>query len=130
MSGKGIFNRSNVIIGYLDNKLPVQAMKTMNSIIDDKPNISIITKIEILRFNTSEINYKILKDFIDESIVFGLDDLVTDHTISICRSNRIKLPDAIIAATAIVYDLRLVTRNITDFKKIKDIELLNPWDIS
>lgn len=77
---------TNVVIGYLDNKLPDAGMKIMNTIIDEIPYISIITKIEVLRFNTSESNYKVLKDFVDESIVLGLNDEIVDRTISICKS--------------------------------------------
>jgi len=39
---------------------------------------------------------------------------------------KIKLPDAIIAATAIVYDLILVTRNISDFKNIDGLHVVDP----
>jgi len=82
---------SNVVIGYLDNKLPEHGMALMNPVIDDIPNISIITKIEVLRFNTSTGAYKILEDFINKSAIFNLSDLVVDHTISICKSHKIKL---------------------------------------
>jgi predicted nucleic acid-binding protein len=37
-----------------------------------------------------------------------------------------KLPDAIIAATALVNDLTIITRNIKDFDKIEGLEVLNP----
>ena len=126
--GKGYLIDTNVIIGYLDNKLPTHGMVLMNGIIDDTPNISVITKIEVLRFNTSSDTYKVLEDFIRESSVFDLNDLVVENTISICKSHRIKLPDAIIAATALVYNLILITRNISDFKNINGLELVNPWD--
>jgi predicted nucleic acid-binding protein len=45
-----------------------------------------------------------------------------ERTIQIRRKNRIKLPDAIIAATTLQNDLILVTSNISDFKNIKDLE--------
>ena len=38
------------------------------------------------------------------------------------------LGDAIIAGTAVVYDLTVVTRNIDDFRWISDLKLLNPFD--
>jgi predicted nucleic acid-binding protein len=125
--GKGCLIDSNVVIGYLDNKLPKKGMELMNIIIDDVPNISVITKIEVLRFNTSDNSYKVLQEFINECTLLELNNSVVDKTIEICKSHRIKLPDAIIAATALVNDLALITRNISDFKSIKDLELLNPW---
>jgi predicted nucleic acid-binding protein len=38
------------------------------------------------------------------------------------------LPDAIIAATALENDLILLTHNISDFDKIRDLKLKNPYD--
>jgi len=126
--GKGYLIDSNVVIGYLGNKLPNSGMDMMNAIIDDIPNISVITKIEVLRFNTTVDVYKILENFINESTVFDLNESIVERTISICKSHRIKLPDAIIAATAIVHDLALITRNTGDFKNIAGLELINPWE--
>jgi predicted nucleic acid-binding protein len=128
--GKGYLIDSNVVIGYLDNKLPIHGMASMNAVIDDIPNVSIITKIEVLRFNTSAAVYKVLEDFINESAILELNDQVVNHTITICKSHRIKLPDAIIAATALANNLILITRNLSDFKNIKGLELMNPWDIN
>ena len=107
----------------------MQGMGVMNTIIDDTPNISVITKIEVLRFNTSADIYKVLEDFISESVVLNLNDFVVEKTISICKAHRIKLPDAVIAATALVQGFTLITRNIIDFKNISGLELLNPWDL-
>lgn len=39
------------------------------------------------------------------------------------------MPDAIIAATAIAYQLTIVTRNTTDFDKIPGIAVINPHTI-
>jgi predicted nucleic acid-binding protein len=118
---------SNIVIGYLDRTLPPKGMEIMSSIIDEIPQVSVITKIEVLRYNTSIDGYKVISDFISECKVLQLNDAVVDKTIEICKSQRIKLPDAIIAATALVNDLALVTRNISDFKNIDGLELLNPW---
>jgi len=128
--GKGYLVDSNVIIGYLDNKLPAYGMNFMHTIIDEVPNISVITKIEVLRFNTSANTYKVLEDFINETVIFDLNDEVVEKTIAICKACKVKLPDAIIAATALVYGLILITRNLSDFKNITGLELLDPWDIS
>ena len=40
-----------------------------------------------------------------------------------CLSQKLNLPDALIAATAIYYNIELFTLNIKDFKFIPDIKL-------
>ncbi|MCY4363016.1 MAG: hypothetical protein OXE42_12670 [Gammaproteobacteria bacterium] len=35
--------------------------------------------------------------------------------------------DSLLAATALYHDLRLATRNVTDFR-FTDLEVINPWD--
>jgi predicted nucleic acid-binding protein len=50
-------------------------------------------------------------------------------TINICRQSKIKLPDAIIAAIALVHNLTLLTRNVSDFKNISKLIYMNPWEI-
>ena len=51
---------------------------------------------------------------------------VIDAAIAIRRKHRTRLADAIIAATAIVYDVPLVTRNIADFRNIEGLRILDP----
>ena len=94
-------------------------MRLVDKIIDDVPNIFVITRIEVLRFNTTATAYQVLEDFINESVVLNLTDDVVKKTIAVCKSYRVKLPDAIIAATAIANNLTLVTRNEDDFNKIQ-----------
>ncbi|MCL2098780.1 MAG: type II toxin-antitoxin system VapC family toxin [Bacteroidales bacterium] len=52
---------------------------------------------------------------------------IEKQTILIRKSNKIKLPDAIIAATAMVYNLTLVTHNRDDFKNIQGLQIINPF---
>jgi predicted nucleic acid-binding protein len=119
---------SNVIIGYLDNKLPSAGMTFISDVVDNVSNISVISQIEILRYNTSSHVYRILAAFIDSSIIYPLDNNIVSLTIEICKRHRIKLPDAIIAATAIFYKFTLLTRNIDDFKNISGLSYQNPWE--
>ena len=100
----------------------------MHGIINEVPKISVITKIEVLRFNTTEAVDQILKDFISICIIYDLNNTVVDQTIQLCKLNKIKLPDAIIAATANVNNLTLLTRNISDFKAIPSLKIINPFN--
>ena len=103
-------------------------MKTVSEMVDQIPNISVISQIEVLRFNDTPENEAILERFINTSVVYPLSGNVVKRTIELCKQNKIKLPDAIIAATALTENFILVTRNTDDFKKIPKLELLNPFD--
>ncbi|MCL2184453.1 MAG: type II toxin-antitoxin system VapC family toxin [Treponema sp.] len=126
--GKKYLLDSNVIIGYLAGKLPQDGMKIVSEMVDQIPNISVISQIEILRFNDTSENEAILEKFINSSLIYPLSNNIVKCTIELCKQNKIKLPDAIIAATSITEGFTLVTRNINDFKKIPNLELLNPFD--
>jgi len=120
---------TNTVIDYLGRKLTVNGMTFMNNVIDAIPNVSIITKIEVLGFNTTANQYRILTDFMDDAIVYELTNEVSDSCITLRKKYKTKLPDAIIAATALVSGFTLITRNISDFKNIKDLKVLNPFTL-
>ncbi|HRI59488.1 MAG TPA: PIN domain-containing protein [Saprospiraceae bacterium] len=63
------------------------------------------------------------------STIYGLTDDIANQTISIRKSVKIKLPDAVIAATALIHGLELISRNEADFKKIPGLVLVNPFAI-
>jgi predicted nucleic acid-binding protein len=50
------------------------------------------------------------------------------HTLRLRQQSRIRLPDALIAATALYFGLPLVTRNTQDFRAIEGLIILNPFD--
>jgi predicted nucleic acid-binding protein len=56
-----------------------------------------------------------------------LNNKIADLSIDLRRNFKIKLPDAVIAATAIHNNLILVTRNIKDFKDMEDLEIYSPF---
>ncbi|MDR3093792.1 MAG: type II toxin-antitoxin system VapC family toxin [Bacteroidales bacterium] len=120
---------SNVIIGFLDNKITPSGMKFVAKVVDKLSNISVISKIEVLRFKAASSTEKILEDFANYSVVYQLDEDVVEKTIEICRKHKIKLPDAIIAATCLVHRFVLLTRNVVDFKNIDNLNIVNPWEL-
>lgn len=119
---------TNAVIDYLGKKLSVSAMDFMNSVIDAAPNVSVITKIEVLGFNALDEHYQLLVNFMNDVAVLDLTGPVVDASIDIRKKYKTKLPDAIIAATALVYDLALITRNTNDFKNINGLKIVNPWE--
>ena len=104
-------------------------MALVSGIVDKIPNVSVISKIEVLRFNAPPLIEQVLSAFFDNSKILQLDEDVVKITISICKQHRIKLPDAIIAATALSLNLTLLTRDTDDFKSIKGLIILNPWNM-
>ena len=54
---------------------------------------------------------------------------IEDLTIKIRKSKKLKIPDAIIAASAIYTDSVLVSRNTNDFKSINDLKIINPFKL-
>jgi predicted nucleic acid-binding protein len=95
-------------------------MAIMDTAIDDTPNISIITQIELLCWKTDEVTTQNIRSFISDSIVLNIDDQIVNHCVSLRKEVKIKTPDAIIAATCLAYGYTLITANEKDFSNIKD----------
>ncbi|KAF0237072.1 MAG: PilT protein domain-containing [Prolixibacteraceae bacterium] len=127
--GKQYLIDSNSVIDYLSGKLHVNGMTFMNQIINEIPTISVITKIEVLGYKTTNEATQLLESFIQDSIVVGLSEEIVDKTIEIRKMYNTKIPDSVIAATALVYNSILITRNLKDFQIIKGLECINPHAI-
>ena len=124
--GKKYLTDSNAVIDFCNGKLPLEGRNLLFTI--EQPIISIITHIEVMGFAAiKKDEEKQLKDFISIARIIPLDLQESLKTIELRQQFRIKLPDAVIAATALVYDLTLITRNAADFKNIAGIKLINPW---
>ena len=113
---------TNAVIDFSEKKLPDHSRKQLLVIIDTFPQISVITKIELLGFTATPPS---IFAFVDEASIIPLSDEIVDKTIELRTKHRIKLPDAIIAATAIIFDLVLITHNTSDFKNIKGLQVAN-----
>jgi predicted nucleic acid-binding protein len=65
----------------------------------------------------------------ETAILLAIDEAVIDRTISIRQAKKIGLGDAIIAATALQHNLKLMTHNTKDFKDIEGLQLINPYEL-
>ncbi|MEZ4687893.1 MAG: type II toxin-antitoxin system VapC family toxin [Bacteroidia bacterium] len=125
--GKRYLIDTNVIIDFGNNRIPSKQAQLLASIIDGEPYISFITKIELLGFsNPSEA----VIEFAENAIAIFCDEEILKQCVEIRKEKRIKLPDALIAATALVHDFIILTRNTSDFSGIQGLEIQNPYHLS
>lgn len=121
---------TNIVIYYLQQQFSPSAEAFMDEVVEEAlPVISAITEIELLCWKAAtKKDMDVLHQFIADAKVIELEQPIKYKTAEIRKNHKIKLPDAIIAATSLVYDLTLITRNIADFKNIDGLQLINPWD--
>lgn len=124
--GKRYLLDTNTVLDYMGNKLPGNAKELIARVIDEEINLSVINKIELLGFSKVEQD---IFDFVSCSNIRPMDDAIVNKTIEVRSLYKIKLPDAIIAATAMGNGLALVTRNTKDFKNIEGLKVIDPYGL-
>lgn len=117
---------TNVWIDALSGKLSTAAFLKM-TVQASWAGYSAITRLELFGLPglKDEEEHKIaelLKPFPE----IAVDSQIIDRAIKVRKSRRIKVPDAIIAATALEKKCSLVTRNIEDFKGIAGLVVIDP----
>lgn len=118
MSGiKSILVDTNIIIYFLEGRPQVNLYRFSNF------HISVINEIELLGVKTIEgISFRDRKNFIKHCIIHPIDNDIKEATIQIKQTTKIQTPDAIIAATAIKYQLPFVTAD-KGFNRIEGLNL-------
>ena len=128
--GKRYLIDSNVVIDYVASKLPQNGSDFVETIFNNDFLISIIVKIEVLGFDDLPFKIQAMEEFIDMADVFTLNETIARQTILLRRKHKkIKLGDAIIAATALVHDLTIISRNTKDFKNIMGLDCIDPHEL-
>ena len=117
---------TNILIDFQNGIIPAKELTQIKKIIDDDFIISFITYIEFLGYSNVP---KSLEEFVSLAEVIEINKRVIDQTILLRKSYQIKLPDAIIAATTIVSDFTLISRNTKDFGRIQGLKFLNPYSV-
>jgi predicted nucleic acid-binding protein len=117
---------TNVLIDIQRNRFNKNSLTKISDIIDNDFSISFITYIEYLGYkDISEAS----KEFISLSNMLEIDSSIIEICIKLRRTYKIKLPDAIIAATAISENRMLITNNEKDFVEINNLKIQNPYNI-
>jgi predicted nucleic acid-binding protein len=119
---------SNILIDYISQKFSGNPEQKLDSIFDKEFFCSIISRLEVLGFDAPQQSLDNIGQFLHTGNMYALTDEIADQTITIRRVlPKMKLSDAIIAATAVTHNLVLLTHNISDFKGVKNLEIQDPW---
>lgn len=102
---------TNILIDYLNG---IEAAATELNSFQDKA-ISLITWMEVMVGAASDEEKQIIKAFLAQFEMLPIDNPVSAAAVEIRQQLKMKLPDAIILATARVHRRLLVTRNTKDF---------------
>ncbi len=86
-----------------------------------------IVAVEFLSYARIDVeSTKLFKLFLTQTIPIGLDLALAERAAEIRRIYGLKLADAVIAATAVLTQSTLVTRNVRDFQKIPELLIFSP----
>jgi predicted nucleic acid-binding protein len=101
--------------------------------------ISVITIHELelgvlLAERTDPVQGAVLRRWLDESVntafrqrVIPVDEPIARRAASLHVPDPAPIRDALIAATALVHDLDVITRNARDFERFASLTVMNPW---
>ena len=123
MGQKCLIN-TNVLIDAQMGRLTGKGLNYLANVINKNFTISFITLIEYLGYKDIT---KSSEDFIALAKVIEIDKFIIQICIDLRKNYKIKIPDAIIAATALSCNLILITNNEKDFAAIPKLNLINPY---
>ena len=119
---------TNILIYHLAGVLTDQAEATLAGALESGSSISIITRIELLGWrNHSPDSLKAAEALLNSVSEIPLHEEIIRLCISLRQNYSIKLPDAIIAATARYANFPLMTRNMTDFERVPELKMVDPF---
>lgn len=118
---------TSAIIKYLNGTFPEKGLDFMDDVVDSNSAISFISEVELQVWNPINPDDSLIySQFVASSFIYGIDNEIISETIRIRKESNVKLPDAFIAATAIINNLTLVSDNDKDFLKIAGLKYINP----
>lgn len=115
---------SNILIYHLQGDKTVGEKLESWLLGGERLFISSITRIELLAVPALLLDEEeTIKELLSFFVLMPVDLQIADAAAKFKRSYRLPLGDSIIAATAFLTDSPLVTRNLRDFRRIKEITL-------
>jgi predicted nucleic acid-binding protein len=115
---------SNIIIYAAQPEYP----ELRQLIADHAPAVSAVSYIEVLGYHQlTQQERAYFEEFFEAAPVLEISQKVVERAVQLRQLRRMSLGDSLIAATALVHRLTLVTRNIEDFAWIEELTMLNPF---
>jgi toxin FitB len=97
-------------------------------IAEQLPCVSAISYVEVLGYHNLLLQDRVdLEEFFSLIPILQITSTILDQAVALRQIKKISLGDSLIAATSLVHDIALVTRNIKDFAWISGIKLLDPF---
>lgn len=119
---------TNILIYHIAGVLTDQAEAILADALQSGSYISIITRIELLGWRKhSPDSLKAAEALLQSMSEIPLHEEIIRLCISFRQNYPIKLPDAIIAATARHTKVPLMTRNVTDFERVPELKTIDPF---
>lgn len=89
--------------------------------------VSAISKVEVLGFKGLQEDERLYYESVFSVLqTIEIDATIIEKTIEVRQRKRVKLGDAIIIATALIYQLEVNTRNTKDFELFPELKIFNP----
>lgn len=96
----------------------------------EQPFVSLITELEVLGFHKLKPDDEVkLKRLIATSAILPIDETIITEAIRLRQQRKRSLGDSIIAATALLYNLPVLTNNVSDFSDIDGLQIIALADI-
>lgn len=117
---------SNIFILQLNGVLGAKGQALLRTGLQGGGAYSVISRTEVLGYPQSPEELATAEELFAGLQPIALNDAVIEQTITLRRLRKIKIPDAIIAASALIKGLPLVTNNVSDFQWIEGLSLIDP----
>lgn len=117
----------------LDSNIIIYAAKPEHSklrqfIRENAPFVSAVSYVEVLGYpRLGDEERRHFEAFFASATILPISFAVLDEAVRLRQRRKMTLGDALMAGTALVHGLTLVTRNTRDFDGVAGLSLLNPF---
>jgi predicted nucleic acid-binding protein len=120
MNGKEILVDTNIILYLLEGS------DTLEGILQGKDiYLSFITELELIEYKgNSEAKEKQILDLLNDCSIISMNNLIKEKYVELRKQHHLKLADTIIAATAMVFDMPVITAD-KQFKTVNGLRMIS-----